>query len=104
MIQNTGIKFVIRVYYSEAHTHFMQTGYMGLNIKWELQDYAGITCDNKIVEKFNSWKLAEAAATSYIYTNKFNSFHHIRYIPMREDDASWLDEKEGKLKSWMEKC
>lgn len=67
MIQNTGLKFVIRVYYSEAHTHFMQTGYMGLNSKGELQDYAGITCYNKIVEKFNSWKLAEAAATSYIY-------------------------------------
>ena len=33
MIQNTGIKFVIRVYYSEAHPHFMQTGYMGLNSK-----------------------------------------------------------------------
>ncbi|RKV88362.1 MAG: hypothetical protein D8H99_36150 [Streptococcus sp.] len=98
MIQNTGLKFVIRVYYSEAHTHFMQTGYMGLNSKGELQDYAGITCYNKIVEKFNSWKLAEAAATSYIYTNKFNSSHDIRYIPMREDDASWLDVNEDIFK------
>lgn len=67
MIQNTGIKLVIRVYYSETHTHFMQIGYMGFNSKRKLQDYAGITCDNKIVEKFNLWKLAESAATSYIY-------------------------------------
>lgn len=45
----------------------MQIGYMGFNSKRKLQDYAGITCDNKIVEKFNLWKLAESAATSYIY-------------------------------------
>ena len=45
----------------------MQIGYMGFNSKRKLQDYAGMTCDNKIVEKFNSWKLVESAATSYIY-------------------------------------
>lgn len=98
MVLNSELKFVIRVYYPKAHKHYMQTGYIGIDSEGQQQDYAGITCDDKNVEKFDSWKQAENVATSY----RFNNSLDIRYIPMRQDDARWLDEKEGKFKNKVE--
>lgn len=99
MVLKTGIKFVVRVYYSTAHKHYMQTGYIGINSEGQQQDYAGITCDDKNVEKFDSWKQAESVATFCRYDEKLNNSLDIRYIPMRQDDARWLDKKEGKFKN-----
>lgn len=75
----------------------MQIGYMGFNSKRKLQDYAGMTCDNKLLRNLihGNW---QNPLQLPIYTNKFNSFHDIRYIPMREDDASWLDVNEDIFK------
>lgn len=98
MVLNSELKFVIRVYYPKAHKHYMQTGYIGIDSEGQQQDYAGITCDDKNVEKFDSWEQAENVATSY----RFNNSLDIRYIPMRQDDARWLDEKEGKFKNKIE--
>ena len=94
MVLNTELKFVIRVYYPKAHKHYMQTGYIGINSEGQQQDYAGITCDDKNVEKFDSWKQADDVATAYTFDNSLD----IRCIPMRQDDARWLDEKEARFK------
>lgn len=99
MVLNTELKFVVRVYYSTAHKHFMQTGYIVNNSNEQWQDCTGITCDDENVEKFDSWEQAEKAATFCRYDEKFNNSVDIRYIPMRQDDARWLDEKEGKFKN-----
>jgi len=86
MVLNTELKFVIRVYYPKAHKHYMQTGYIGIDSKGQQQDYAGITCDDKNV------------ATKYPFDNSLD----IRCIPMRQDDARWLDEEEDKFKNIIE--
>ena len=98
MVLNTKLKFVIRVYYPKAHKHYMQTGYIGIDSKGQQQDYAGITCDDKNVEKFDSWELTEKVATKYPFDNSLD----IRCIPMRQDDARWLDEEEDKFKNIIE--
>lgn len=98
MVLNTELKFVVRVYYSTVHKHFMQTGYIVNNSNGKWQDRAGITCDDKNVEKFDSWEQAEKVATSCRYDENCNNSLDIRYIPMRQDDARWLDEKEAKFK------
>ncbi len=98
MVLNTKLKFVIRVYYPKAHKHYMQTGYIVNNSNGKWQDRAGITCDDKNVEKFDSWELAEKVATKYPFDNSLD----IRCIPMRQDDARWLDEEEDKFKNIIE--
>lgn len=92
MVKKTGLKFVMRVYYSKAHKEFLQTGYFVKVNQNVYKDLAGISCKDKDVAKFDTLEMAEYAVNKNLINNP-----DIRYIPMREDDAIWLDEKEKKF-------
>ncbi|MDY4337197.1 hypothetical protein [Streptococcus sp. 21WXBC0057M1] len=92
MVLETGLKVVIRVYYSKAHKEFLQTGYCVKVNQEEFKDLAGISCKDESVAKFDTLKIAAS-----VIQRSFKNTPDIRYVPMYEYDAIWLDEKEKKF-------